>query len=41
MQLPNAGALLQPTTPASLGAAQRAGFEAGQKCRANPLAGIP
>jgi hypothetical protein len=41
MQLPNAGALLQPTTPAALGAAQRAGFQAGQECRANPLAGIP
>jgi len=41
MQLPNAGAVIRPTTPAELGAAQRAGFETGQACRENPLAGIP
>jgi hypothetical protein len=41
MQLPNAGALLRPTSPAALAAAQRAGAQAGLACRQNPLAGIP
>jgi len=41
MQRPDVGTLLQPTTPDGITAAQRAGAEAGQACRANPLAGIP